>query len=225
MQSFTTSSGSGHGSGPDPRSRTRQAVSIALPIEDQRLARIRFFQEFLRNPFATGALCPSSPVLSKAVADACDFAADDLVVELGPGTGSFTELLLQRLGPRGRLLAFEINATNVEILRRRFPLSEIIHDSAENLVDHLGHQRARCVISGLAWSTMLPALQDRILQAVLDSLTPVGQFVAFAYVHAFWVPTARRFRRSLLRTFGRVTTTPIVWRNLPPAYVYRCWRA
>ncbi len=225
MQSFTTSSGTRRNPARDPRTRAQSAISVALTLEDQRLARLQFFQEFLRNPFATGALCPSSRTLSKAVVGACDFAPNDVVVELGPGTGSFTELLLRRLGRRGRLLAFEINAANVEILRRRFPLSEIIHDSAENLAPHLGQQRAQCVVSGLAWSTMLPALQDRILQAVLSSLTPDGQFVAFAYVHAFWLPTARRFRRSLLGTFGRVTTTPIVWRNLPPAYVYRCWRA
>ncbi len=225
MQSPISTSGSGRSGARDPLARTQPAVSVALTLEDQRLARLQFFQEFLRNPFATGALCPSSRTLSRAVVAACDFAPHDLVVELGPGTGSFTELLLQRLGRRGRLLAFEINVTNVDILRRRFPQSEIIHDSAENLPQYLGRHRAQCVVSGLAWSTMLPALQDRILQAVLRSLTSDGQFVAFAYAHAFWVPTARRFRRLLLQTFGRVATTPIVWRNLPPAYVYRCWRA
>jgi phospholipid N-methyltransferase len=29
----------------------------------------------------------------------------------------------------------------------------------------------------------------------------------------------------MFQEFARVETTPIIWRNLPPAYVYRCWRA
>jgi phospholipid N-methyltransferase len=63
-----------------------------------------------------------------------------------------------------------------------------------------------------------------MLAAVLKSLVPGGQFVAFAYVHAVWYPTSLRFRRRLARHFDRVETTSIVWRNLPPAFVYRCWR-
>ncbi len=71
---------------------------------------------------------------------------------------------------------------------------------------------------------MLPGMQHRILKAVLQSLAPGGQFVGFAYVHAMWLPTTLQFRRRLLRHFSRVETTPVVWRNLPPAFVYRCWR-
>jgi phospholipid N-methyltransferase len=70
---------------------------------------------------------------------------------------------------------------------------------------------------------MLPAAQDRIFDAMLNSLAPQGQFVAFGYIHAVWYPTTMRFRRRLFRSF-RVETTPIIWRNLPPAFVYRCWR-
>jgi phospholipid N-methyltransferase len=145
-------------------------------------------------------------------------------VELGPGTGAFTGLILERLEGRGRLLAFEISRTNVGVLRRHFTPCEIIHDSAEHLQRHLAGARADCIISGLAWGNMLPAMQDRIFKAILESLAPDGQFVAFAYVHARWFPTSLRFRRRLFREFQRVETSPIVWRNLPPAFVYRCWR-
>jgi len=81
-----------------------------------------------------------------------------------------------------------------------------------------------CVVSGLAWSNMLPRVQDRMLEAVMSSLTEGGQFVAFAYTHAFFMPTAVRFRRQLKLHFRRVETTATVWRNVPPAYVLKCWR-
>jgi phospholipid N-methyltransferase len=70
----------------------------------------------------------------------------------------------------------------------------------------------------------MPAAQDRIMSAVSSALAPEGQFVAFAYIHARYFPTTLRFRKLMFREFSRVETTPVIWRNLPPAYVYRCWR-
>jgi len=186
-------------------------------------APLRFVEAFLREPLAVGSLWPSSPALARAVVDSCEFRPGDTVVELGPGTGAFTELLLERLDGRGRLLALEISPTNIEVLRRRFPPCRVIHDSAENLPRHLGRHRADCIISGLAWGNMMPRVQDRILEAIWKSLSSGGQFVAFAYAHAFCLPTSLRFRRLLFQNFARVETTPTVWRNLPPAYIYRCW--
>jgi phospholipid N-methyltransferase len=185
---------------------------------------LRFVGAFIREPLTVGSFWPSSAALARAVVDSCDFKPGDTVVELGPGTGAFTEPLLQRLDPHGRLLALEISATNIDLLRRRFPRCRVIHDSAENLASHLGGGQADCIISGLAWGNMLPAGQDRIFDAMLNSLGSDGQFVAFGYIHAVWYPTTLRFRRRLFRGFGRVETTPIIWRNLPPAFVYRCWR-
>jgi phospholipid N-methyltransferase len=184
---------------------------------------LAFIEAFLREPLTVGSFWPSSSTLARAVVDSCEFRPDATVAELGPGTGAFTEPLLQRLDQRGRLLALEITATNIALLRRRFPRCQVIHDSAENLARHLPGQKADCIISGLAWGNMLPATQDRILDAMLGSLAPDGQFVAFGYLHATWFPTTRRFRRHLRRSFERMETTPIIWRNLPPALVYRCW--
>jgi phosphatidylethanolamine/phosphatidyl-N-methylethanolamine N-methyltransferase len=185
---------------------------------------LKFVEAFIREPFKVGSFWPSSAALSRALVSGCEFRPKDTVVELGPGTGNFTELLLERLQGRGRMVALELSSTNINVLRKRFSPCEIIHDSAENLARYVEAGSAKCVVSGLAWGNMLPPLQDRILDAVMTSLSPRGQFVAFGYIHAKWFPTSLRFRRRLLRDFRRVEMTPIVWRNLPPAFVYRCWR-
>jgi len=200
----------------------RQASSNSRALSAN--APLRFLAAFLREPLTVGAPWPSSRALARAVVDACEFPSHATVVELGPGTGAFTELLLQRLNRRGRLLAVEINPTNVAVLRRRFPHCRVIYDSAENLEAHLRGQRADCIVSGLAWANMLPRLQDRIFSAICRSLSPAGQFVAFAYIHARWAPTTLRFRRLLFANFARVETSPVIWQNLPPAYVYSCWQ-
>jgi len=180
---------------------------------------------FVREPIKTGAVWPSSRALSRVIMDCCDIKPGDMVVELGPGSGAFTRPILKRLNGRGRFLAVEINSAHVAILRRNWPRCDVVHDSAENLARHMNGRRANCIVSGLAWGNMLPPTQERILQAMLKSLARDGQFVAFGYVHAAWFPTSLRFRRRLLECFDRVETTPIVWRNLPPAFVVCCRRA
>jgi phosphatidylethanolamine/phosphatidyl-N-methylethanolamine N-methyltransferase len=185
---------------------------------------LRFVEAFIREPFKVGSLWPSSSALSRALVGGCEFQPGDTVVELGPGTGAFTELLLERLQGRGRMVALEISPTNIRVLRKRFSPCEIIEDSAEHLARYVESRSARCVVGGLAWGNMLPPMQDRILDAVLAALAPGGQFVAFSYIHTKCFPTSRRFRRRLLEDFRRVELTPVVWRNLPPAFVYRCWR-
>jgi phosphatidylethanolamine/phosphatidyl-N-methylethanolamine N-methyltransferase len=200
------------------------ATTDQVPAKAE-LRGIRFLHAFLREPLKVGAVWPSSPQLSRAIATACDFQPHETIVELGPGTGNFTELLLRKLSPPGRLVALELSATNVEILKQRFPRSEIIFDSAEHLAKYVPPQSIRCVVSGLAWGNMLPALQDRIMSAIVSSLAPGGQFIGFAYSHARLYPTTMRFRRLMQTQFARFETTPIVWRNIPPAYVYRCHKA
>lgn len=184
----------------------------------------KFVRAFIREPLKVGAIWPSSATLSLAVADACEFGPTDTVVELGPGTGNFTELLAQRLNDQGRLVALELSATNVQVLQRRFPQGEIIFDSAEHVAKYVPDGTAHCVVSGLAWGNMMPALQDRIMNAIVTALAPGGQFVGFAYSHARYYPTTVRFRRLMQERFLRFETTPIIWRNMPPAYVYRCWQ-
>lgn len=188
-------------------------------------SRLRFFGEFARNPLTTGALLPSSSTLANVVARNCEIAPGGLVVELGPGTGAFTNRILNRLNGDAQFMAVEINRTHADLLRRRFPKCEVIHDSAENMAKHLDGRKAACIVSGLPWGNMFPRKQDQVLQAVLESLAPGGQFLGFAYVHAACFPSSFRFRTLLKRYFERTDSTPIVWRNLPPAIVFRCWKS
>ena len=205
------------------KGHTRPMAQVKVAVRQLDFS-LRFLSEFAREPLRVGALLPSSQALARVVVRSCEIEPDALVVELGAGTGSFTGLLLKRVRGRGQLIAVEINPTHVGILRRRFPGCEVVDDSAEKLPQWLRGRQASCVVSGLPWAAMPGPLQDRIMEAVLESLRPDGQFIAFAYAHARWFPSARRFHARLHERFKRVETSPVVWWNLPPAYVYRCWR-
>jgi 16S rRNA (adenine1518-N6/adenine1519-N6)-dimethyltransferase len=59
--------------------------------------------------------------LVRLVADAGMISSDDVVIEIGPGTGTLTEELLARAG---RVIAVEIDRNLAELLRERFSPNE-----------------------------------------------------------------------------------------------------
>jgi phospholipid N-methyltransferase len=187
--------------------------------------RLQFLGAFLREPARVGSLAPSSPALAQAMLCGCDLKSARTVVEFGPGTGAFTRPILERIGRHTAFLALELDDEHVRGLRRRFPALSVYHDSAEQIQKYLAqHRRTKAdyIISGLPWANMPVKAQEQILSAMLASLAPDGMFTTFAYVHACWLPRARRFRERLKKHFARVRTSRIVWKNVPPAFVYRC---
>jgi phosphatidylethanolamine/phosphatidyl-N-methylethanolamine N-methyltransferase len=209
-----------------PRSTPSAArPSLLQKLDPQTLEHLEFFSSFLKKPAVVGALAPSSPALAAAMLHGCDLANSKAVVEFGPGTGSFTRLILERISRETCFFALELDVNHVERLRKRFPGIKVHNDSASHVRKYLArynHRYADYIISGLPWANMSAELQERILDKVMSSLSPGGMFTTFTYVHAFWLPGARRFREWLERRFGDIRISRIVWRNTPPALVYRC---
>jgi len=166
---------------------------------------------------------PSSKALAEAITSAALENAPAVVVEFGPGTGAFTEMLLARLPAAAQCFAIEINGKFVEALRQRCPGAQIIHDSAVNTRAHLanaGLTHCDAILSGLPWAAFDDTLQDRLLAAAKEALRPGGRLVTFAYVHSPWLRKGRRFRDKLRRMFRTVTVSRTIWRNMPPAFLY-----
>jgi len=185
----------------------------------------RFLGAFVKGPVRVGAIAPSSPWLADCMAEDMGLRDARTVVELGPGTGVFTRAICDRVAPEALVMAVEINPEMAAVLTDRFPRVRVINDSAEHLDQHLtaaGRTQADAILSGLPWAGFSRDLQERLLAAVLKVLRPGGRFATFAYIHASWLPPGRRFRKLLESSFRSVRTTRVVWRNLPPAFVYRC---
>jgi phosphatidylethanolamine/phosphatidyl-N-methylethanolamine N-methyltransferase len=174
-------------------------------------------REFLRHPMLTGAIAPSSPRLAGTMTAGLGLERATSVVELGPGTGVFTDAVLALLRSEARLTAFEINPRLASSLRARFPQVDVVTGPAETLPV----EKVDVVVSGLPWTAMTADRQQRILDAVTAALAPNGRFTTFAYAHTAWTPPARRFAASLRSRFAVVERTSVVWGNLPPAFVYR----
>lgn len=76
----------------------------------------------------------------------CNFSSEDIVLEIGPGLGALTGLLLERVK---KVVAFEIDAQPVQFLKERF-------DGEKNFV--LIHQD----FLGVDLKTVLPPLQAEV---------------------------------------------------------------
>ncbi|MCZ0983123.1 methyltransferase domain-containing protein [Streptomyces diastatochromogenes] len=181
--------------------------------------------EFLRRPLMTGAVAASSRRLAYAMTEGIGLERARTVVELGPGTGVFTDAILARLAPGARLVAVELNpvlAARLSATRRDARLTVVQGTAAE--LPAVVSEPVDAVVSGLPWTVMPQNRRGHILDAVTEVLAPGGRFTTFAYLHAAWTPPARRLTAELADRFHRLERSKVVWANLPPAFVHRATR-
>lgn len=186
-----------------------------------------FLQQFIRHPVQIGAVVPSSKRLARKMVEWLELGTARAVVEYGTGTGAFTPTILESLDPRCRFFGIEIDPRLAEIAHERLPGVTVYQDSAANvreLCRKEGIEAVDAVVCGLPWAAFPGSMQIEFMDALVSVLRPGGQFVTFAYLHGLPLPAARRFRRLLPRYFSKVSRSPTVWGNLPPAFVYRCRR-
>ena len=146
-------------------------------------------------------------------------------MEFGSGTGVFTEAISERLHPEATFFAIEKSAELAAATRKRCPSVTVYEDSVANLAElckKSSVDKVDAVICGLPWAAFPASLQKEIMDAMLSVLHPQAQFATFAYWQGVILPAGIRFKKRLRQTFGKIQRSPTVWRNLPPAFVYRC---
>lgn len=182
---------------------------------------------FLRNRDSVGAIAPSSSQLASLMVDWLDWDSMDCVVEYGPGTGVFTEAIAERKADKTTFFAIERDSELAGITRKRCPGVEVREDCVTRVAHHCrdaGVEKVDAVVCGLPWASFPPQLQDECLAAMFEVLPPGGQFATFAYWQGLALPAGQRFRRYLRENFSSVKQSRTAWKNLPPAFVYRCVR-
>ncbi|MEE2821655.1 MAG: methyltransferase domain-containing protein [Acidobacteriota bacterium] len=185
--------------------------------------KIQFVKEFIRHPSTMWSIAESSKDLAELITDRADLSHASVVVEFGSGTGVFTEMILKKISVDATVIALEINPVFVEETRRRCSQATVFQDSAVNTAQYLrsvGVEKCDRIISGLPWSCFSHPLQDQLLDTIIDVLAPGGRFLTFAYIQGLLLPSGRRFRRCLSSRFKEIEETHIVWKNMPPAFVY-----
>jgi phospholipid N-methyltransferase len=141
-----------------------------------------------------------------------------VLVEYGPGVGTFTREILRRMRSDAVLVVLETNADFVRYLSRGIQDDRlrIVHGSAAEADAVLAAQRlgpADYVISGIPYTTMPAEVRETILRKTHAVLGPDGAFLVYQFTRAV-LP-------YLQRVFGLVDQDfePL---NVMPARLFYC---
>ena len=184
-----------------------------------------FIKQFLINPKDTGAIVQSSEELADLITDSVNLDKAKVIVELGSGTGIFTKKILEKKSKGSIFFSLETNHSFVCETKRNCPDAIIYRDSAVNIKKYLIKHNVKgcdCIISGLPWASFDNRLQQELMDSIVSCLDKGGNFVTFAYLQGLILPAGNRLRHMLEDNFSRVEKTRIVWKNIPPAFVYCC---
>jgi phospholipid N-methyltransferase len=194
-------------------------------MESAAKKRVCFFREFLAAPAKVGAVTPSSRHMAKAMAQGIELDKAGRVVEYGSGTGVFTREILAAIPQNCQFFAIERSPELATVFRKAYPNVRLYVDTVANtpeLCEKENMPEVDCIVSGLPWSVFPEDLQDKLLEATVEVLRPGGRFATFAYLQGVVLPAGTRFRAKLHQYFSKVEKSPVVWKNFPPAFVYRC---
>ncbi len=184
---------------------------------------LKFAKQFLVHPISTGAIAPSSKALAKKVCELAQISSAKTIVEIGPGSGSFTKMIQAERSSESTFFAIEINHDLAEQAREECPGVEIITDCGTKIGDYLrqhGVEQCDTVVGGLPWANLPPSTQDALMKAIVNSLSPHGRYVGFAYLHGIHLPPGKRFKKMLDKNFSQVKVSRVIWKNIPPAVIY-----
>jgi len=179
------------------------------------MSTIDYIKNFIKDK-DVASITPSSSFLVKRVCQKVDFTEPRVIVEYGPGTGVFSEYLLQYLKPGSKLILIEKNEGFVEILEElaEDPRVLLYQESAENVVDVLrdaGETEADYVLSGIPFSFLNDTTRTELLHRTRDILGPAGRFLVYQnYNH---------MEKPLREHFDHVTKEYEIL-NIPPMYAY-----
>jgi phospholipid N-methyltransferase len=177
-----------------------------------------FARNFFRHPRMLGSIIPSSRFLIRQLLQPVDWATARVIVEYGPGVGSITAQILQRMRPDALLIAIETNSDFVKFLRSTFPdgrlrVMEGSAESVDEILRQQGHEHVDYIISGIPFSTIPAELRERILLKTFGALAPGGSFLVYQFSTRV-LPDLQRIFHYVKRRFEPL--------NVLPAHLFFC---
>jgi phospholipid N-methyltransferase len=180
----------------------------------------QFLRGFFKNPVMVGSIIPSSRVLIEKMLDPVDWANTKVFVEYGPGVGTFTRPILERLQADATLVTIDTNADFTRFLKESIddPRLVAVTGSAadvEKILTDRGLGSADYVLSGLPFSTLPPGIGDDIAKATAKVIRAGGAFLVYQFspkvldfIKPHFAPIKRGFE----------------WVNVPPATLFWAYK-
>jgi phospholipid N-methyltransferase len=180
----------------------------------------QFLRGFLKHPKMVGSVIPSSRVLIERMLEPVDWESTKLFVEYGPGVGTFTRPILEKLGPDARLVTIDTNADFTSYLRESIDDERLVAVTGsaadvDRILADRGLPAADYVLSGLPFSTLPPGVGEAIAEATAKVIRPGGAFLVYQFS-----PKVLDFIKPHFDDIDR----GFEWINVPPATLFWAWR-
>ena len=171
-----------------------------------------FLRGFVKHPVMVGSVIASSKALQNTMLNRVDWANTKLFVEYGPGVGTFSQNILDRLPADGTYIAIDTNDDFVDYLGLKFTDSRFIPvlgsaEDVEKIVADHGFDHADYVLSGLPFSTLPTGVAPQIAAATHRVLRPGGAFLVYQF---------RPKVRDFLTPHWSKIDYKVEWRAIPP---------
>ncbi len=179
---------------------------------------VKFLGTWVRNPGKMGAIAASSPRYCDEMVARSTTGLDGPILELGAGLGDVTRALLRAgIEPR-RITSIEYDPQFAKALVQRFPGVDIICGDGLDLTQTLaGREDQRFATVLLAIPIIRFPMERRraLLDHYFERIAPGGNLTQLSY---YWTPPIRPDPERY-----QVSSSQVVWANLPPArvWVYR----
>jgi phospholipid N-methyltransferase len=181
---------------------------------------VMFLRGFIKHPVMVGSVIPSSKQLIDKMLAPVKWDECRLFVEYGPGVGTFTEHVLQRMPADATLIAIDTNPDFTDYLNRKFRDSRLIAVTGSaadtrKIMAEAGFEEADYILSGLPFSTLPPGVGPAIGAETAAALRPGGAFLVYQFspkVRDFIAPFFKRIDKGM------------EWINIPPAQLFWAWK-
>ncbi|RNB70881.1 class I SAM-dependent methyltransferase [Brevibacillus panacihumi] len=176
---------------------------------------LAFLRRFIAEPGQVGSVIPSSRFLCQNMLSSIDWSKTDVIFELGPGTGPFTQAISKYKKPDAYYLLVERDPQFRNLLHSRFPDLTIREEATQlrTYLEELHLDKVDVIVSGLPFANFPAQQRAAILDQVQSVLAPDGIFVTFQY--------SLQLKAELQARFSWVETDFTLF-NIPPAFIYTC---
>jgi phosphatidylethanolamine/phosphatidyl-N-methylethanolamine N-methyltransferase len=182
---------------------------------------IQLLQAFLKNPGKVGSITPSSPELAAEMLHGVRPDAENIVLELGVGTGAITKYLEEIIPDRESYLGIELDSGLVENLQKSYPDLNVVCGNATEAYEihrRSGLGKVRYLVCCLPFVSLPKEVSEQVLAEIEKFMAEGCELRIFQYAHGYYLPPAIKIREYLRDRYGKSRRSQLILKNLPPAF-------
>lgn len=145
----------------------------------------RFVKEFALHPTEVGAILPSSTGLAREIVSEIPKDKDApprRILEVGPGTGPFTEKIIKRMNPQDTLVLVEFDEAFHAKLTKKFGHIKNVTIIQGDIIQHDPKDKYDFIISGLPLNSFKADFVNDVFAKFTSIIKDNGKISYFEYV-------------------------------------------